>query len=254
MAEALGVQGVTVEGHDLSTIAQSTQRLNTLHQLDFAGHKTAFEHIEGVAAAKTLFNGAPAHQLAAELFTLAGSGREAKFGYWYAGDLHAIYSVHHPGEMCRILASLAVTGAVTVADGQKVEWKPEKLQLHEHHLADSLWHALYQSLKEKDLPPTAVLSDSSGWGTGGKDANITSRLMGDQFVNVDAEQAAPHLEDLVARRGPMLGHSFPYRGEWPEVSQHRASERDFTPWVFSRRACRRSSRERAPGHRVCSRR
>ncbi len=211
MGRSLHAHGTVIEAAELSAIGGDVKRLNALHQLDFAGGKTAFEHIEAIAAAKTLVDGSPSAVLAKDLFSLAGSARIATYGKCYARTNHTVYSVHHSGEMMRILHDLAIKGSVTLADGTTVKWDPatypfprEENGEQTMHPADRLWGALNHLLKEKELPASPTLKASSDDASRGQMANITSRLMGEQFVNAEGPAAMKHLTGIIDGYGPMF--------------------------------------------------
>lgn len=218
MAERLRASGVEIKNGDVTKIEKSVKRLNALHQLDFEGGKTAFEHIASIAAAGKLADGSPSALLASELFTLAGSAREAEFGKCYARTSHTIYSVHHAGEMARILAALGVQGKVIMADGQKVKWDPKEFSLKTKH-ADSLWGALNHLLLKKKLPATAVLDEQTPYANRAEMSNLSARLMGGKFVNVDGQKALKHLNDIVDSVGPMLAEYDNHGGSVAGVSK-----------------------------------
>ena len=129
MAQTLRAKGVTVTDADVTAIASDLRRMNALHQLDFAGNKTTFEHLETLASSQSLADGSSPAALVADLFTLAGTARTATFGKCYARTSHTIYSVHHAAEMTRIVGDLAARGEVTLADGTVAKWNPKSFSL-----------------------------------------------------------------------------------------------------------------------------
>lgn len=225
MGRSLHAHGTVIEAAELSAIGGDVKRLNALHQLDFEGGKTAFEHIEAIAAAKTLVDGSPSAVLAKDLFSLAGSARSATFGKCYARTSHTVYTVHHSGEMMRILHDLAVKGSVTLADGTTVKWDPasypfpreENGEQTMHH-ADRLWSSLNHLLTAKELAPNATLSGSSDSAYRGQMANITSRLMGEQFINVEGSAAMKHLTGIIDGYGPMFAEYNAHAGSVASVT------------------------------------
>ncbi len=202
MVERLASKGVSIAPYELEGMQGDLKRLNALHQLDFKGEKTAFEHIEALADAKTIKNGDPSSVLAADLFTLLGSARVPEFGRCYARTNHSIYTVHHPGEMARLVRELAM-GEVKTVDGTTVKWNPESMPIETAHV-DTLWGALNHLLKRKELPENPELEELAWHASKGEMANITSRLMGEPFVNVNGPTALPKLTGIVDQFGPML--------------------------------------------------
>ncbi len=223
MAASLRAKGVTVSDADVRKISASIKRTNALHHLDFPGKKTAFEHIERIASAKKMVNGKPSAQLAGELFVLAGAARSADFGKCYARTTHTIYSVHHAGEMSRIVADLAVKGEVKMADGTKVTWNPRRFSLEDYtpHV-DMLWGALNHLMKAKKLPPNPTLSNAQEMAYQGEMANLTSRLMGERFVNVDGSEAGKKLNPILSERGPMLAEYGSHGGSLAKIQKGEA--------------------------------
>ncbi len=213
MGEALRAAGVTLENSEISAVGRSTKRLNALHQLDFPGEKTAFEHILDLANAGQLKDNTPSGPLAADLFKLMGAARSADFGKCYARTSHTIYSVHHPGEMSRIIASLSSTGKVTMADGTTVHWDPEMFSITSNYSpqSDMLWGALNHLLRKKTLPKRPTLSSEQDSAYNGEMSNLTSRLTGVPHVNVDGDEAMKHLNAIVDLTGPVLAE-YGYHG------------------------------------------
>ncbi len=226
MAQTLRAKGVIVDDAEVAAIAGDVRRMNALHQLDFAGNKTTFEHLETLASAPKLADGSSPAPLAADLFSLAGSARTATFGKCYARTSHTIYSVHHAGEMARIVSDLAVTGAVTLADGTVAKWNPKNFPLVRDNPmgpgvegpVDRLWGGLNHLLTLKDLPATPEIFGTTQSAFRGQMANVTTRLMGQQFVNVDGASAMPHLNDIVDSFGPMAAEFGTHGGSVAEVS------------------------------------
>ena len=229
MAQTLRAKGVLVADADVSAIAGDVKRMNALHQLDFAGNKTTFEHLEAVASAQKLADGSSPAPLAADLFTLVGSARFSTFGKCYARTSHTIYSVHHAAEMARIVGDLAVTGAVTLADGTVAKWNPKTFPLTVRRLhpgmgpgvegpVDRLWGGLNHLLTQKELPANAEIFGTTQSAFRGQMANVTTRLMGQQFVNVDGASALPHLNDIVDSFGPMAAEFGTHGGSVAEIS------------------------------------
>ena len=221
MAQSLRSKGVTIADTEIASIGGNLARLDALHQLDFAGGKTAFEHIEGLASAQTIKNGAPSAPLAANLFSLAGSVRSGAFygNKCYARTNHSIYSKHHAGEMSRIIGDLAAKGEVTLADGTQVKWNPETLRA-DTSTVDRLWGALNHYLKEKKLPANRELYETDDYASKGEMSNLTSRLTGVRFVNAAGSDAMPHLNDIIDRFGPVLAE---YDNHGGSVAKIRAN-------------------------------
>ncbi len=204
MAQSLRSKGVAIADAEVAAIGGDLERLNALHQLDFAGGKTAFEHIEALAAAGTIKDGSPSAPLAADLFSIAGSLRKVEYGKCYARTNHSVYSIHHAGEMSRIVGDLAAQGEVTLTDGTKVKWNPQTFALEDKPV-DRLWGALNHYLKAKELPANQELYHLEEYAYSAEMANITSRLLGEQFVNVKGSDALPHLTGITDNYGPVLG-------------------------------------------------
>lgn len=225
MGRSLHAHGTVIDAAELSAVGGDVKRLNALHQLDFAGAKTAFEHIEAIAAANTLVDGTPSAVLAKDLFSLAGSARNATFGKCYARTSHTVFSLHHTGEMMRILHDLGVKGSVTLADGTTVKWDPaaypfsrEESGEQTMHHADRLWGSLNHLLTAKELPANPTLNASSDSAYRGQMANITSRLMGEQFVNAQGPAAMKHLTGIIDGYGPMFAEYNAHAGSVASVT------------------------------------
>ncbi len=205
MASSLRNLGVEISPELQTTIGGDVSRLNALHQLDFAGEKTAFQHIEDVARAGTLADGKPAGPLAAALFSLAGSAKKSDYSVskCYARVSQATFSLHHAGEFSRILGQLATTGSVTLADKTTLTWNPATLPILREPILD-LWGAVNHVAKSKTLAPTVELNTSfMTYANKGEMANIMTRLTGVQFVNTGGAAAIPHLTDFVDAFGPL---------------------------------------------------
>ncbi len=238
MAERLRAHGVTLDDSLVATVAGDPKRLNALHQLDFSGQRTAFEHLERLAAAQTLFDQKPAAPMVAELFGLAGDVTFAT-GRCYSRTNHSVYSAHHMGEMARLLTDLATTGRVKLASGLELTWDPRQLpvantendiswaglgqKVTKHDHVNTLWAALNQNLVNQTVPNGAVLTGVAEQAYRGQMANVTSRLMGEQFVNVDGARARPHLNDLAFAYGPLLAEYGAHGGSVYEVTGTTAS-------------------------------
>ncbi len=225
MRRALAEKGVVLSDAEVAQVGDDLKRLNALHQLDFAGGKTAFEHIEAIASAQTLADGSPSAVLAKDLFLLAGSARSATFGKCYARTSHTVYSVHHAAEMNRILHGLGVEGAVTLSDGTTVKWDPasypfprEETGEQTMHPADRLWSSLNHLLTAKELPENPTLNGTSDSAYRGQMANISTRLMGEQFVNVDGSAAMKHLTGIIDGYGPMFAEYNAHAGSVASVT------------------------------------
>ncbi len=217
MAQSLRSKGVVIADAEVAAIGGDVKRLNALHQLDFAGGKTAFEHIESLAAAGTIRDGSPSAPLAADLFSLAGSVRNAMYGKCYARTNHSVYTTNHAGEMSRIVGELAARGEVTLTDGTLVKWNHATFPAGTSTV-DRLWGALNHYLKAKELPANQELYELEEYASKGQMANITSRLMGEQFVNVDGSKALPHLTGITDSYGPMLAEFSSHGGAVAEVT------------------------------------
>ena len=225
MADLLRAEGVEVSKRAESTITRSPNRLAALHQVDFEGQATTFEHIERLAKAKTLVDGSPSAEMAADLFALAGRARQAEFGRCYARTNHTVYSVHHAAEMTRLVTGLAVDGKVTLASGIEVKWNPKAFPLKGMYgsepAADRLWGALNHLLKEKNIGKRPTLKGDGDYASNAQMANITGRLMGEKFVNVEGDQALPHLNQVVDAYGPMLAEYGAHGGSVAKVVRNK---------------------------------
>ncbi len=222
MASSLRNLGVNITPELEATIAGEPRRLNALHQLDFKGEKTAFQHIEDLARAGTLVDGKPAAPVAASLFELAGSARASNYtvAKCFARVSQATYSLNHAGEFNRIIGNLAGKGNVTLADGTTLTWNPATLRIRLDHISD-LWGAVNHITKEKVLPRNGELSEAMDYAYRGDMANITTRLMGEQFVNVAGREAMPHINEIVDGYGPMFAEFSNHGGAVQEVQPPR---------------------------------
>jgi hypothetical protein len=203
MARRLQRRGVSLQPEAVRTVAADPDRLAALMARDFKGERTAFEHIQGVADAKVLADGAPSAPLAAGLFELLGNpGRAPSYGRCYARTSHAIFTKHHPAEFARIVGQLATSGRVTLAGGEIIRWNPKKLPVENAQHIDVLWGAVNHLTANRDMG--RVLNTESEFASNGQMANIFTRLTGKRHVNVSGDAALPYLNDIVAEHGPML--------------------------------------------------
>ena len=226
MAQSLRDKGVTLADSEIAAIGADVKRLNALHQLDFAGGKTAFEHLETLASAGALADGSSPAPLAADLFSLAGSARTATFGKCYARTSHTIFSVHHTGEMNRIISELAVKGTVTLADGTIAKWNPANFPLVRDNPmgpgvegpVDRLWGGLNHLLTKKEMPANAEIFGTTNSAFRGEMANSTSRLMGPKFVNVKGSTAVSQLTEIIDSFGPLPAEFGNHGGSVAEIA------------------------------------
>ncbi len=205
MAASLRNLGAQITPEIEAAVAGDAKRLNALHQLDFSGEKTAFQHIEDVARAGTLHDGKPAAPLAAALFELAGGAKASSYevSKCYARVSQATFTLHHAGEFNRIVGKLAAAGSVTLADNTTLNWNPTTLPIVKEHILD-LWGAVNHVAKSKTLPPTVELAKSfQTYANKGEMANIMTRLTGEQFVNAQGPEALTHLNDFIDAYGPL---------------------------------------------------
>jgi hypothetical protein len=190
-------------------VAADPARLAALQKPDFVTGKTAAEHILRLAQARTLFNGEPSSAIAADLFGLVGGARSANTPgvRCYGLADHTVFSKYHPGEFARLIADLATTGRVTLANKEVLEVDAEKAAAGKVAISvDSLFVAMINLGIEKDLPSPAVLSIGGQGPTvyQGQMANLQTRLMGRRYINVPAQEALTHLNDIIAAHGPLL--------------------------------------------------
>ncbi len=220
MVESLRKLGVTVTDELAANVATDLTRLNALHQLDFAGKHTAFEHIQRLAQAGTLVDGTKAATLAGDLFALAGSARPSDFNVakCYARASQTVFSLHHAGEFTRLLGELAATGQTRLANGETVRWNPSTMPIRNTHILD-LWGGINHIAVERNspLPRGGELSVAKADATRGQMANITTRLFGTQFVNANGTEAKRHLNGFIDTYGPMLAEYGIHGGTVAEV-------------------------------------
>ncbi|HEX4620818.1 MAG TPA: hypothetical protein VH208_04550 [Myxococcaceae bacterium] len=221
MADDLRRSDVNLDPHLLEAVAASPKRTSALRAKDFRGEGTAFDHILRIAQAGKLRDGTPSGPLAADLFGLVGHARRAgDVARCYARTSHSIFSLFHPGELARVVGALAVDGSVTLAGGETVQWNPASSRVSGNH-TDYLWASLNQLVRFRELPPNAQLPALSGrstqvdYASQGQMANLYTRLFGTPHVNV---QGAPHLNEIVARTGPLLAEYGAHGGSVAKIS------------------------------------
>jgi hypothetical protein len=225
MAEGLRKEGVEVDPSVVRAAAASPRRTQALRAVDFRNTGTAFDHILRIAKAGKLHDGTPSAALAADLFGLVGSARQAGSGTrCYGRTSHTIFTLSHAGEFARLVGSLAVDGEVALAGGEKIRWNPSSTQVNGDH-ADYLWGALNQLIRFRELPGDAQLpalsqqSNQVDYASRGQMANIYTRLFGTPHVNVRGADAMPHLNEIVARTGPLLAEYGNHGGSVATITQ-----------------------------------
>jgi hypothetical protein len=223
-AETLRNAGVNLDPALVRDVAASPKRTAALRAVDFQKTGTAFDHILRIAKAGTLYDGTPSAALAADLFGLVGGARQAGSGTrCYGRTTHTIFTLLHPGEFARLVGGLAVDGSVKLADGQTIRWNPSSTQVNGDH-ADYLWGSLNQLIRFRELPRNAELpalslrSSQEDYASQGQMANIYTRLFGKPHVNVQGAQAMRHLNEIVARTGPLLAEYGAHGGSVAAIS------------------------------------
>jgi hypothetical protein len=185
-------------------LARNPARVAALHQPDFQGRSTAFEHILRLADADTLRDGQPAINMARDLFELAGSSRAPAAGRCYARTSHALFSIHHTGEFARLLADMGLNGETRLADGSTQRWDPQRQAIANGQHVDWLWAGISHTARLQIPPADGHIDVNADYARQGEMANLHSRLSGIPHVNVQGQQAIPHLQEIVSRYGPML--------------------------------------------------
>jgi hypothetical protein len=100
------------------------------------------------------------------------------------------------------VGQLATKGHVTLASGDVVEWRPEKLPVQNGQYADTLWGAVNHLAAKRTMK--RVLNDRADFAAQGQMANVFTRLTGEPHVNVWGDDALPHMNEIVAKHGPMF--------------------------------------------------
>jgi hypothetical protein len=202
---ALRDKGVTIDAELEQQILTQPARKTALLQKDFAGRATALEQIERVASAETLADGSPAAALASEMLRLAGTVREERgWGMSYARANQALFTAHHAGEFCRLVADLALDRETVLASGQRVHWSPSTFGIQAGRHLEFLWGGLNHLLASDSVASDATLSTQAPVARRGQMANMMTRLMGHPFVNVDATSSLTRLGPVVDDYGPVL--------------------------------------------------
>ena len=84
-----------------------------------------------------------------------------------------------------------------------------------------MWGALNHLLKEKNIGKRPTLKGDGDYASNAQMANLTSRLMGEQFVNIEGSQALPHLNQVVDAYGPMLAEYGGHGGSVAKVVKNK---------------------------------
>jgi hypothetical protein len=207
---ALRVRGVTISPELEQQILNQPARQAALLQTDFAHRTSALEQIERVASAERLADGSPPAALASEMLKLAGTVREERgWGMSYARVNQAIFTAHHAGEFCRLLADLALEGETVLASGQHVRWNPSTLRIQPGRHLEFLWGSLNHLLIEDSLPADAALPapprrNQEPIARRGQMANIMTRLTGQPWVNVAGTGDLDRFRPIIDAYGPVL--------------------------------------------------
>jgi hypothetical protein len=196
------LRGAGVELAD-AALQGPPQKLAALHDLDFLGQRTTFEHILAVAQADTLRDGTSAKALAADLFGLAGEAR-ATNGRCYARANHTVYTRHHPAEFSRLVGELATRGSTTLASGATISWEPATLPVAAGQHADVLFSSLVHYLaKTKDVSQGGLVENGDTVYQG-EMANLQTWLTGRRHINISGPHAVQHLNAIIDAHEPFL--------------------------------------------------
>ncbi|HEX4621168.1 MAG TPA: hypothetical protein VH208_06340, partial [Myxococcaceae bacterium] len=197
-------KGVAISETLEDEILSDPRRRGALMQQDFSKRGTALEHIERVADAGRLADNTQSGRLASQMLKLAGAVREQRgWGMSYARANQAVFTAHHAGELCRLIADLAVDRRTELASGQKVRWSPAEFPIDPGRHMEFLWGGLNHLLVQDELPEDASLSEAAPVASQAQMANLMTRLTGHPYVNAQARGSVA-LRQIIDAYGPPL--------------------------------------------------
>jgi hypothetical protein len=99
---------------------------------------------------------------------------------------------------------MGLNGETRLADGSTLRWDPQRQAIGNGQHVDWLWAGISHSARLQIPPADGLIDVNADYARQGEMANLHTRLSGIPHVNVQGQQAVPHLQEIVSRYGPML--------------------------------------------------